>query len=87
LAIDEMDKARTTEFSAEFRFQFLDECYRQAIRGETMIVFAGNMPPDELPLPLFDRIRDGRFRIVENVAGSARPGMRRPVTPPELAMA
>ena len=77
LAIDEMDKARSTEFSDEFRFHFLDERYRQAIRGETQIVFASNTNPDKLPFAIYDRIRDGRFRIVENKAGSARPNMRR----------
>lgn len=77
LAIDEMDKARSTEFADEFRFHFLDERYRQAIRGETAIVFSGNTNPNTLPLPLYDRVRDGRFRIVHNTAPSARPLMRR----------
>lgn len=77
LAIDEMDKARSTEFSDEFRFHFLDERYRQAVRGETQIVFASNTNPDKLPVALYDRIRDGRFKIVENKAASARPNMKR----------
>jgi len=77
LAVDEMDKARSTEFADEFRFQFLDERYRQAIRGETQMIFASNSNPDTLPIPLWDRIRDGRFMIVENTAPSARPKMRR----------
>lgn len=77
LAIDEMDKARSTEFADEFRFHFLDERYRQAIRGETALVFASNTDPKLLPLPLWDRVRDGRFKIVHNTAPSARPVMRR----------
>jgi DNA replication protein DnaC len=77
LAVDEMDKARDTEFSTEFRFQFLDERYRQAILGETAMVFASNTDPKLLPEPLWDRVRDGRFRIVHNTAPSARPNMRR----------
>jgi DNA replication protein DnaC len=77
LAVDEMDKARSTEFADEFRFHFLDERYRQAIRGETQMIFASNSNPDILPIPLWDRIRDGRFKVVENTAPSARPRMRR----------
>lgn len=79
LAVDEMDKARGTEFSDEFRFQFLDERYRQAVRGETMMIFASNSNPSTLPIPLWDRIRDGRFKIVENTAPSARPNKKREV--------
>lgn len=77
LALDEMDKARDTEFSTEFRFHFLDERYRQAINGQTFTVFASNSNPNQLPEPLYDRVRDGRFKIVQNLAGSARPNMRR----------
>lgn len=77
LAVDEMDKARDTEFSQEFRFEFLDERYRQAILGESAMVFAGNTDPALLPSPLYDRVSDGRFTIVENTAPSARPNMKR----------
>lgn len=77
MAIDEMDKARETDFSEEFRFHFLDERYRQAARGETVTIFASNTDPAKLPEPIYDRIRDGRFKIVENTAASARPHMRR----------
>jgi len=77
LAVDEMDKARDTEFSQEFRFEFLDERYRQGILGTSAMVFAGNTDPALLPLPLYDRVRDGRFTIVENTAPSARPHMRK----------
>lgn len=75
LAIDELDKIRSTEFSLEFQFDFLDERYRQAINGETVTIFAGQSPPSELRDPLASRIMDGRFRIVENTAGDARPDM------------
>lgn len=77
LAVDEMDKARETEFSQEFRFAFLDERYRQGILGTSAMVFASQSNPALLPLPLYDRVRDGRFTIVENTAPSARPNMKR----------
>jgi len=79
LAIDEMDKARDTEFVLEFRFNFLDERYRQAINGETVTIFASNSAPSALSDVLWDRVRDGRFRIVQNMAGSARPNIRRTI--------
>jgi len=77
LAIDEMDKVRSTAFADEFRFDFLDERYRQGIAGETVTLFAGNTDPSTFDEPIYDRIRDGRFQIVHNAAGSARPFMRR----------
>jgi len=78
LAIDEMDKARRTEFAEEFRFNFLDDRYRSAIREETVTIFAGNTDPAKLEVdPIYDRIRDGRFKVVQNSAPSARPEMRR----------
>lgn len=75
LAIDELDKIRKTGFADEFRFDFLDERYRQALRGDTVTVFASNEPPDSLPGAICDRIYDGRFRVVQNLTPSARPAM------------
>lgn len=75
LAIDEMDKIKNlTDFVEDFRFDFLDERYRQAGRGETVTLFASNTDPAELPMPIYDRIRE--FVIVENTAPSARPHVR-----------
>ena len=73
LAIEEFDKARMTEFAQEFRFDFLDERYEQALRGETITLFASQDAPEALPGPLTSRVRDGRFVVVENKAGDARP--------------
>lgn len=77
LAIDEMDKARDTPFMLDFRFDFLDERYRQAINGDTVTLFASNSNPSQLPDAIYDRVRDGRFKIIHNQAGSARPNMQR----------
>lgn len=73
LAIEEFDKARMTEFAAEFRFDFLDERYEQAVRGETITLFASQDPPTALPAPLSSRMSDGRFVVVKNTAGDSRP--------------
>jgi len=77
LAIDEMDKARATPFMQDFRFDFLDERYRQGVSAQTVTLFASNLTPATMPDPIWDRVRDGRFKIVHNQAGSARPDMRR----------
>ena len=77
LAIDEMDKARDTEFMFDFRFHFLDYRYRQAVNGETITLFASNSAPSNLSDVLWDRVRDGRFKVIHNTAGSARPHMKR----------
>lgn len=77
LAIDEMDKVRDTPFVQDFRFDFLDERYRQGIYGKTVTLFASNSDPSTLDDPIWDRVRDGRFKVVENKAASARPYMIR----------
>lgn len=77
LAIDEMDKVfRETELAQEFRFDFLDDRYMQALSGETITIFAGNKDPRTFPGVIWDRIRDGRFKIIHNTQPSARENMR-----------
>lgn len=81
LAIDEFDfdgeKLRETAFAKEFRFDFLDDRYHLATRGQTATVFASNSPPEHLPEPILDRFQDGRFEIIHNSAPSSRPTMKR----------
>ena len=81
LCIDEFDfdgeKQRETAFAREFRFDFLDDRYHLGTRGQVATVFASNSPPENLPEPIYDRMRDGRFQIVHNTAPSARPAMKR----------
>lgn len=73
LAIEEFDKARITAFAEEFRFDFLDERYEQGIRGETITMFVSQSSPGELPGPIASRINIGKFTVVKNTAGDARP--------------
>jgi hypothetical protein len=77
LAIEEFDKERLTAFAERFRFDFLDERYEQALRGDSITLFAGNSSPAGLPSPLRSRIEDGRFRVAKNSAGDARPNLKR----------
>ena len=78
LAVDEMDKVKETDWLGEFRFQFLDARYNSAVNRQTMTIFAGNPNPAEIyDEVLYDRFRDGRWRIVHNAADSARPRMKR----------
>jgi len=77
LAVDELDKARLTEFAQEFRFDFLDDRYRQGINGLSLTLFGSNSDPATFPEPIWDRLRDGRFRIVHNKQASVRPFMAR----------
>ncbi|MGH7272953.1 MAG: hypothetical protein ACREIQ_00640 [Nitrospiria bacterium] len=78
LAVDEFDKEHITPFVEKFRFDFLDERYEQAWRGESITLFAGNTPPDELPAALESRVTDGRFMAIENTAGDGRQELTRP---------
>lgn len=77
LAIDEMDGARMTGYAWEFRSKFLDDRYRRAVEGTAHTIFAMNVDPETLPGDIWDRLRDGRFRVFENRDASLRPSMRR----------
>ena len=77
LGIDEMDKVRASEWVDDFTFHFLNERYNSAVTKETLTVFVGQPHPSEIfGDVVYDRFRDGRFRIVENKAPSARPNMK-----------
>lgn len=75
LAIDELDKARATEFMQETQFRLLDRRYERVTRaGETVTLIASNEPPDSLPPALRSRLSDPRFMTVLELTGrDARP--------------
>ncbi len=77
LAIDEFDRLRNTEYGLERRFVLMDRRYEDAIRGSTITILASNSDPSKLPGYLYDRIRDGRFRIIHLSGESFRPGISR----------
>lgn len=76
LAIDEMDKPKETDWMQDFRFHFLDARYISAVNELSVTVFAGQTDPKTFGDVLYDRIRDGRFEIVHNLAPSARAQMK-----------
>jgi DNA replication protein DnaC len=78
LAIDEVDKARMTDYAHEFRTSLLDDRYRLAIEGTHFTALACNEDPSELPIYIYDRLRDGRFgpdAIFHNRDPSLRPSL------------
>ena len=75
LAIDEFDRIRDTEYGSERRFVLMDRRYEGAIREKTITILASNRDPSNLPGYLYDRVRDGRFRIIHLSGESFRPGM------------
>lgn len=76
LAIDEIDKARMTAYSDEFRSAFLDYRYRLGWNRKAATIMAMNCAPEDLPPHIYDRLRDGRFTVIENRDRSMRPAMR-----------
>lgn len=74
LAIDELEKTKSTEFVDERRFQILNARYEAATRqayGVTLL--AANVPPGDLPGALASRVGDGRFAVVHITAKDMRP--------------
>jgi hypothetical protein len=75
LAIDEFDRVRDTGYGQERRFVLMDRRYEGALRQEQVTIMASNSDPVNLPDYLYDRIRDGRFRVLPVSGKSMRPGM------------
>lgn len=78
LAIDELDKAKNTEWAEEFRTMFFDDRYRQARNRKTKTILAMNGDATDLPEHIYDRLRfgekiEGGFRIIRVTGTSARP--------------
>jgi hypothetical protein len=75
LAIDEFNRVKESDWVSERRFTLMDARYVQAIRHETITLIASNTSPDKQDSYLYDRIKDGRFEIVELRGPSARASM------------
>lgn len=70
LALDELDKARATEFAQETQFRLLDRRYERVTRAwESVTLIASNEPPSSLPPALRSRLSDPRFMTVIELTG------------------
>lgn len=76
LALDEIEKARDTDFTREKLFQLIDFRYRMAINGEALTLIATNAKISELDPAIADRMSDGRVLSVHITGPSARPLMK-----------
>ena len=66
LCVDELDRVKSTDFVSEKQFAIFDQRYANATNNKRGVtVFASNNPPDMLDGYLQDRVKDGRFSIVE----------------------
>ena len=77
LALDELEKVSETASVNERRFQILDSRYNQAINGYGVTLIAGNVSPNELAArtetaAIADRLKDGRFAVIELTGKSFR---------------
>lgn len=75
LAIDEFDRVRNTEYGSERKFVLMDRRYEGAVREKSLTILASNSDPSKLPGYLYDRVRDGRFKIIHLPGESFRPGL------------
>jgi hypothetical protein len=75
LCLDEFDRLRQTEYAEERRFVIMDNRYESALDRKTVTIMASNTNPATYDPYLFDRLRDGRFKIVKLTGESARPMM------------
>lgn len=76
LAIDEVDKINLTGFAREKMFLLFDRRYEDATLNKTGVtLLSSNLPPMALDPYLTDRIRDGRFAVIEMAGSSVRPAL------------
>ena len=76
LALDEVEKVGLTGFAKEKMFLLFDQRYQDATMNKKGVtLMASNMPPASLDPYLADRVRDGRFAVVELSGTSMRPMM------------
>lgn len=78
LAIDELGVERDTAFTEEQRFILIDHRYNAAIENDEPLItlLATNLPLNDFPPRIYDRLRDGRCHVVQMVGESLRPGLK-----------
>lgn len=75
LAVDEMGRAKESDWVADARNLIFNPRYESALAGQTVTLFASNTATSELDGWLGDRMRDGRFFIQPVLGDSMRPVM------------
>jgi DNA replication protein DnaC len=78
LAVDEYGRAKESEWVREAQTLVFNHRYESALAKKTVTLFASNFAPDSEHVDdwFYDRLRDGRFRIVKVAGPSLRPDMR-----------
>ena len=76
LALDEIGRARATDWAQEIAHKILDARYRAATYRRSVTIFSGNSAPDEFELALASRFNDGRFEIVRVDGLDLRPSQK-----------
>lgn len=85
LVLDEVGRDRQTEFSKQSISDIMDYRYEDAISQKTITIWISNFKPEDIFEPYqLDRIRDGRFTVLEIKDTSNRPAMKYKL--PEQAM-
>jgi len=75
LAIDEIGRARETEWVSEQMHKLLDARYNAACYQRSITLFASNYSTDIFDLSLRSRFNDGRFRVCAVIAPDLRPAL------------
>lgn len=73
LAIDEVDRLRSSDYSEEKKFALLDRRYQAAVRGNSITLLTSNSDPRGWDDYLSSRIFDGRFAVIRMTGQDARP--------------
>lgn len=74
LIIDEIGRARSSEFTKKTTETIIDRRYRQAINGESSTILLSNGAPEsQFDHFIVDRLRDARCRVYHSQGESLRP--------------
>jgi len=77
LVVDEIGRDRQTDFSKQTLSELMDRRYQLATSRKGVTIWVSNYKPEEvLEQYQIDRVRDGRFQVVEIKTPSVRPVMQ-----------
>lgn len=73
LAIDEITRENSTDWSEERKFLIMDRRYENACLGKSITILASQYNPADFADYFYSRIHDGRFSLVHLVGEDVRP--------------